>query len=122
MPKKIAIIEDEETLVKALEAELQHSGYETISAPDGKSGISLIEKEQPNLILLDILMPKLDGFAVLEKIKKEHTTKKIPVIMLSNLGHENDIKKAMEMGAEDYFVKSSTNLQDLPKKIKKYLS
>lgn len=119
--KKIAVVEDDEILLKALNIELLSDAYEVVSAKDGEIGLELIRKEKPDLILLDILLPKMNGFEVLEKIKKDEKTKNIPVIILSNLGQDADIEKGMKLGAKDYHVKASTDLSELSEKIEKYL-
>lgn len=116
---KIAILEDEAILSQALSVELLSEGYEVIGASDGKSGLALLKKEKPDVVLLDIMMPVMDGFEVLEEIKK--MKKKPKVIVLSNLGENSDKDKAMELGASDYYVKSSTDLTSLRSKIEKLL-
>ena len=119
--KKIIVVEDEDVLVKALSIELLGAGFEVMSALDGEAGLALIQKEEPDLVLLDLTMPKLPGFEVLKKLKEEANTKHIPVVILSNLGQDEDKKKGLELGAVDYFVKSSTDLSLLTEKIKKIL-
>lgn len=119
--KKIIVLEDEEVLVKALSIELLGAGFEVKSASDGEAGLKLIEDEGPDLVLLDLTMPKLSGFEVLKKIKEDKNLKHIPVIILSNLGQDEDKKKGLELGAEDYFVKSSTDLTVLTEKLKTLL-
>ena len=119
--KKIIVVEDEDVLVKALSIELLGAGFEVSSALDGEAGLALIQKEKPDLVLLDLTMPKLPGFEVLKKLKEEASTKHIPVVILSNLGQDEDKKKGLELGAVDYFVKSSTDLSLLTEKIKKIL-
>ena len=119
--KKIIILEDDRILLKALNIELISNGFEVLSAADGASGIKIIEKEKPDLVLLDLVMPKMHGFEVLKKLKNNKNTKNIPVIILSNLGQEEEIKKGMELGAFDYYKKASTDLNELSDKIKKSL-
>jgi two-component system alkaline phosphatase synthesis response regulator PhoP len=119
--KKIAVIEDEKILLKAIEIELSDAGYTVVTALDGKTGVELIKNEHPDLVLLDIIMPKMSGFEVLENIKKDTRVKDIPVIILTNLGHEDDRKKGMDLGAVDYFIKSITDLATIAGKIKKIL-
>ncbi len=119
--KKIIILEDDRILLKALNIELISNGFEVLSATDGVAGIKIIEKEKPDLILLDLVMPKMHGFEVLKKLKNNKNTKNIPVIILSNLGQEEEIKKGMELGAFDYYKKASTDLSELSDKIKKSL-
>ncbi len=119
---KIIVLEDEQVLQKALSIELLGAGFEVLSALDGEAGLTLIRKENPDLVLLDLTMPKLPGFEVLQQLKSDKKTSAIPVVILSNLGQDADKKKGMELGAEDYFVKSSTDLSLLTEKIKKILA
>lgn len=120
--KTIVIIEDENILQKALNIEVLSAGYEVISASNGEAGLEVIKKTEPDLVLLDLVMPSMNGFEVIEKMKKSKATKNIPIIVLSNLGQEEDKKKALKMGADDYFVKSSTNLEYVTEKIENVLS
>jgi len=119
---KIAIIEDELILLQALSTELTREGFEIVSATDGEAGLKIVEEEQPDLIILDIILPNKNGFEVLEEFKTNEKTKKIPVIILSNLGQSDDLRKGLELGAEDYFVKSATDLANLATKIRKILA
>ena len=120
MPK-ILIIEDEEILQRSLSEYLIEENFETVCASDGEQGLELVKKESPDLVILDIILPKLDGFQVLEKIKEESETKNIPVILLTNLESPEDIQKAFDRGATTYLVKSDYKLEDVAKKIKETL-
>jgi DNA-binding response OmpR family regulator len=122
MKKKIVLIEDDQILLKALNMELLKQGYEILSSIDGQNGLALVKKEMPDLIILDLVLPKMHGFNVLEMLKVDANTRKIPVIILSNLGQIDDVKKGIKLGAEDYYIKASTDLSDLSKKIKKLLA
>jgi DNA-binding response OmpR family regulator len=122
MIKKIIVIEDEQILLRALNVELLSQGFEVLSAKDGESGLRLITEEEPQLVLLDLILPKLHGFEVLKALKGSEKTKNIPVIILSNLGQDSDIKKAQELGAAGYFVKASTDLSELSLRINKILT
>ena len=119
--KKIIIVEDEKVLIKILSIELLTAGYQILSSPDGKSGLDLIRKEKPDLGLLDLLMPKMDGFQVLDALKKDEATKEIPVIVFSNDDKSEDQKKVRAMGVVDYLIKPQSKLKDLVKKIKETL-
>ena len=119
--KKILVIEDEATLQKALNEVLSEEGYEVISSLDGLKGLELAKKETPDLILLDIILPKMDGFEVLKRIKEDDKISEIPVIILTNLSDINDIQKALDLGATTYLVKADFHLEDVLKKIKKVL-
>ncbi|MDO9231330.1 MAG: response regulator [bacterium] len=119
--KKILIIEDEETLQKALAQYLEEENFEVFGAMDGEKGIAMVKKEKPDLVLLDIILPKKDGFQVLEEIKQNEDTKNIPVILLTNLESIDDIQKAFDKGATTYLVKSEYKLEDIVKKINETL-
>lgn len=121
MAKKILVIEDEATLQKALLQVLTQSGYEALSALDGEKGWELAQSEIPDLILLDIILPKMDGFDVLKKIKADAKTDRIPVIILTNLGDLTNIQKALELGANTYLVKADFHLDDVLAKIEQTL-
>lgn len=118
---KILIVEDEEFLVRALKDNLEAEGCTVDIATNGEEALGEIKKQKPNLILLDLLMPKRDGFYVLEEVKKNPEWKLIPVIVLSNLGGDVEIKRALEMGADDYFVKSQHPIEEVIEKVKEYL-
>lgn len=115
--KIILIIEDEQTLLKAMSMKLMDRSYKVISAIDGKSGLQLAKSGQPDLILLDILLPVMDGFEVLKELKKDKKTKNIPVLILSNLGQREEIKKGKKLGAVDYLVKADFKLEEILDKI-----
>ncbi len=119
---KILIIEDESSLQASLKEFLSLENFETIGAFNGEEGVELAIKECPDLILLDIILPKKNGFEVLEEIKKNEKTKKIPVILLTNLESPDDVTKAFEMGVTTYLVKSSYSLEDIVKKIKETIN
>lgn len=118
---RILIVEDEEFLVRALKDNLEAEGYTVDVAMNGDGAMEQIKTHRPNLILLDLLMPKRDGFYVLEEVKKNPEWRLIPIIVLSNLGGDAEIKKALEMGAADYFVKSQHPIEEVIEKIKEYL-
>jgi len=119
--KKILIIEDEPSLQKSLMDYLELEGFEVSGALDGEKGIELAKNEKPDLILLDIILPKKDGYEVLDVIKKDEEIKNIPVILLTNLESQEDIVKGMEKGAISYLVKSDYKLEEVVKKIKEAL-
>lgn len=111
--KRIVIAEDEMVLLKALTIELKNSGFEVVCATNGEAVIDLVQKEKPDLLLLDILMPKLSGLDALEKIRGHRGFKHLPVIVLSNLSQEDDIKRAKELGVIKYYVKATVDLVEL---------
>jgi DNA-binding response OmpR family regulator len=116
---KILIIEDEEALVNVLEKKLLYEDYEVSIAHDGQEGMNKIKTTNPDLILLDIVMPKMNGFEVLENLKKDKKISSIPVIVLSNSGYSVDLDKALDLGAADYLVKAEFNLDEVAEKIEK---
>jgi DNA-binding response OmpR family regulator len=117
----ILIAEDEDFLVRTLKDNLDTEGYTVYVAKNGEEAIQRIKEKKPDLILLDLLMPKKDGFYVLGEVKSNPDWKLIPVIILSNLGEDESIKRALEAGADDYFVKSQHPIQEVVEKVKDYL-
>lgn len=120
--KKILFIEDEAALQKTFGDFLFQEGYKMISALDGEIGLKLAKQERPDLILLDLVLPKMHGFEVLKKLKEDLETKEIPIIILTNLEKTGDIDKALELGATTYLVKASYSLEEVLEKIKKALN
>jgi len=114
----ILIVEDEPTLQKALSIALEREGYEVKSALEGEAGLKLAKESKPNLILLDLILPKIDGFEILAELKKDESTKEIPVIILTNLESSQDIEKALVLGAKTYLVKANYDLKDVILKVK----
>ncbi|PIT95524.1 response regulator [Candidatus Falkowbacteria bacterium CG10_big_fil_rev_8_21_14_0_10_38_22] len=96
-------------------------GFAAVVAGNGAEGLDIARKEQPDIIMLDVILPQIDGFSVLEELKKDKLTKDIPVIMLTNLGTDEDKAKGEKMGAVDYFVKASLTPAQISEKIKKHL-
>ncbi|MFA6096782.1 MAG: response regulator [Candidatus Paceibacterota bacterium] len=116
--KKILVVEDEATLQKALNDVLVGEGFDVVSALDGEKGFQLAKEEKPDIILLDIILPKMDGFEVLTNLKATEETKEIPVIILTNLSDLENIQKALDLGANTYLVKADFHLDDVLKKVK----
>ncbi|MCD6429505.1 response regulator [bacterium] len=119
--KKILFIEDESALQKTLGESLRQEGFEIISALDGETGLNLAKAEIPDLILLDLILPRMHGLKVLEALKADEKTKDIPVIVLTNVEEVEEVEKALELGAKNYLVKSSYQLEEVIEKIKKAL-
>jgi DNA-binding response OmpR family regulator len=120
--KKILFIEDESALQMTLGNMLTKQGYEVLKAMDGKIGLELAENKHPDLILLDLILPKMDGFGVLKGLKENEETKEIPVIILTNLENTGDVQRALELGAMTYLTKANYTLAEISKKIEKILS
>lgn len=117
--KKILIAEDDKPIAKALELKLKNSGFDVVTVVNGEDAMTEVEKGGFDLILLDLMMPKKDGFAFLEEAKTKKI--KVPVIILSNLSQEGDMEKTRSLGAAGYFVKSNTPLIEIVANIKKML-
>ena len=116
-PRRILLAEDDRFLRKAAETTLKQQGYTVITAADGEEALRVARSAPPDLILLDVIMPKLNGFQVLDALKKDPTTAHIPVIILSNLGQDRDVQQAMEAGATAYFIKADLSLQALVQRV-----
>jgi CheY-like chemotaxis protein len=111
--RRILLAEDDRFLRKAATAMLGARGFEVFSAVEGEEAVRVARREHPDLILLDLIMPKVDGFEALRMLKADPTTAGIPVIVLSNLGQDSDVRAATAAGAIGYFVKSNVSLDDL---------
>lgn len=119
--KTILFIEDESALQKTLGEILTQEGYEMVFALDGEVGLKLAKTKKPDLILLDLILPKIHGFEVLKKLKEDKETKDIPIIVLTNLEGIADVDKALQLGATTYLVKAQYSLEEVVEKIKKTL-
>ena len=119
--KKILIIEDEKTLRFLIVQTLIEEGFEVEEAIDGEEGIQKLKENKPDLILLDLLLPGIDGFEVLSRIKRDSDLESIPVIILSNLGQEEEIERGSRLGAIDYLIKAHFTLDEIAARVKKVL-
>jgi DNA-binding response OmpR family regulator len=119
--KKVMIVEDDEYISKVYEIKFAKEGIAISIARDGEEAVKKITEEVPDLILLDLMIPKKDGFAVLEEIKKKPKLAKIPVIVLSNLGQATDIERVKKLGANEFLVKVDHPIQDVINKVHGYL-
>lgn len=119
--KKIAVVEDDPFLSKAFLLKLSNAGFEVVSIKDGQEAMDIIKKENPNLILLDLMLPRRSGFEILTDIKADSKLKEIPVLILSNLGQEEEREKGMKLGAKEYLVKTDIKLEEVVEKINNYL-
>ena len=119
--KKVLIIEDEPDMRGILVSMVESADYQVIEAKDGQQGLDLAVKKEPDIILLDIMLPKLNGFEVLDKLRYNPTTQDIPVIILSNLGQEKEVVKGKALGAVDYLIKADIHLTEILEKIGKYV-
>jgi len=116
--KTILLIEDEAALQKTMGDVLSQEGYEVLFALDGEVGVRLAKEKTPHLILLDLVLPKMMGFEVLQQLKDDSSTKDIPVIVLTNLENLQDIERATDLGATTYLVKSNYELGEVVAKVK----
>ena len=119
--RRILLAEDDRLLRKAAEATLKRKGFTVFTAEDGEEAFRVAKAELPDLVLLDLIMPKRQGFDVLRDLKGCPETARIPVIVLSNLGQERDIQQAMEYGAVAYYVKANLSLEGLVKRVEETL-
>ena len=115
---KILIVEDDRFLRELITQKVGAEGYEVVGATDGEEGLRVAGEENPDLILLDLILPAMDGFEVLRQLKGAAATKDIPVIILSNLGQKEDIDKCMQLGAIDYMIKAHFTPGEIAEKIK----
>lgn len=118
---RILIVEDEDFLIKALVDNFEIEGFTVDAASNGEDAINKITKQKPDMVLLDLLLPKKGGFDVLKEMKTNPEWSLVPVIVLSNLGGDEQIKRALEMGADDYFVKSQHPIEEVVQKVKQIL-
>ncbi len=117
----ILLVEDDTFLAGIYQKKFELEGFKISIADNGEKGLMDAKKKKPNIILLDILLPKLDGFSVLEKLKKDPTTKMIPVILLTNLGQKDDVQKGLDAGAVDYLIKAHFKPSEIVDKVNEIL-
>jgi two-component system, OmpR family, phosphate regulon response regulator PhoB len=119
---RILLAEDDRFLRKAAETMLKRSGFTVIPAADGEEALRLAREHVPDLLLLDLIMPKMQGFDVLRELKAQPETAGIPVIVLSNLGQDSDVQLARERGAHDYIIKSNIALEQLVERVRAFFA
>ncbi len=119
--KKVLIVEDDNFLLKVYLERLRDEGYDVSVATNGEEALTMAQQEQPGLILLDMILPRMSGFDFLKKIKKLDDLKDVPIIVLSNLGQDADVEQAMKLGAEDYHVKANHSFRSVIEKIAKHV-
>lgn len=118
---KILVVEDDRFLASAFRAKLVKSGFEVRIAYDGVEGLDALNDWLPDLIVLDLVMPEMDGFGFLEVIKQQEVLRSLPIIVMSNLGQQSDIDKALALGANNYISKSELSIGEIVDEVKKYL-
>lgn len=121
MPKTILIIEDDKFLRELIARKLKEENFKVLEAVDGEEGLKKIKEENPDLLLLDLILPGIDGFGVLMKMREESILTSIPVIILSNLGQREEVEKGLSLGASDYLIKAHFTPAEIIEKIKNAL-
>jgi DNA-binding response OmpR family regulator len=116
--KKILLVEDEPLLGNLLKQRLEHEGVEVILARDGEEALNVLRTTKPDLILLDIILPKISGFELLETLQADPQLERAPVVIVSNLGQDSDMQKGQALGAIQYFVKAKVSIEDLVERVK----
>jgi DNA-binding response OmpR family regulator len=115
---KLLLVEDDEFLQKILLAKFLKEGFDVVAASDGEKALESLKERPPQLVLLDLILPKMTGFDVLSDIRMDPATKDLPVIILSNLGQEEDIRRGKDLGALDFLVKADISVNDVVRKVK----
>ena len=119
--KTVLIIEDELFLVQAYKIKFEKEGVNILVANDGKAALEFLAKDPPDVVLLDLLLPGVSGFEVLEAMRKNEKWKTVPVIILTNMGQPQDMERGKALGVSDYIIKANTKINDIVEKVKKYL-
>jgi DNA-binding response OmpR family regulator len=119
--RRVLLVEDERMLAEMYATKFTMEGYEVVKAFDGAEGLAAAKESDPDIILLDIIMPKLDGFAVLKELRADPKLKSVPVVLLTNLGQDDDVSKGKKLGATDYFVKADHTPAEVVEKVKQTL-
>lgn len=119
--RKLLIVEDDKMIGSMYRTKLEQDGFIVLAAEDGSQGLEMAIRDKPDLIMLDVIMPQLDGFSVLQELRTNASTKQTPIIMLTNLGTDEDKAKGQKLGATDYIVKANLTPSQVSELIKKYL-
>lgn len=122
MPQKILVVEDDKFLRELIARKLREEDFDVVEAIDGEEAVKKIVQENPHIVLLDLILPGIDGFEVLAKIKEDPQLSQIPVIILSNLGQRDDIEKGLRLGAVDFLVKAHFTPAEIIDKVKRVLA
>lgn len=121
MAKTIVVIEDDKFLRELISQKLMKEGYDVFGAVDGEEGFQMVKSKKPDLVLLDLILPGMDGFEVLEKLKKDPDVAGIPVIILSNLDQKEDMEKIFKLGAVDFLIKARSTPGEVVDKVREIL-
>ncbi len=119
---KVLVIEDDSFLRGVLARKLKEEGFEVLEAKDGEEGLQKAQEESPDMILLDIVLPEMDGFEVLSRLKDNEKSSHIPVIILSNLGQPDERERGLKLGAVAFLIKATLTPQEIVQEVKKYLT
>jgi adenylate cyclase len=117
MAKIVLIVEDEQSMQRALKNKLEHAGYTVLTANDGEGAVEALRSSKPDLVLLDLIMPKLDGISVLRQMKGDDSLRGVPVVILTNLSSGDKVAEAMQLGTFDFLVKANYSLDDVLRKV-----
>lgn len=117
MAKTVLIVEDEQSMQRALKNKLEHAGYAVFVANDGEGAMEALKSSMPDLVLLDLIMPKLDGISVLRQMKADDAMRAVPVVILTNLSSGDKVAEAMQLGTFDFLVKANYSLDDVLRKV-----
>lgn len=118
----IVLVEDDKMISEMYMLKFKAEGFVVYAAEDGKTGVELVREKKPRLVLLDIILPKMDGFSALKMLKSDPEVANIPVVLLTNLGQDGDVRKGLDLGAVDYLVKANFTPSQVIEKIKKFIS
>jgi DNA-binding response OmpR family regulator len=121
MPHRILIVEDDKFVRELISQKLTEEKFEVSSAKDGEEGVLKIESEKPDLVLLDLILPGIDGFEVISKIRENPDTESIPIVILSNLGEKKDVDRGIKLGANDYMIKAHFTPKEIVEKVRSIL-
>jgi len=119
--KKVLIVEDEDIIIQLLQKKLIQEGYEVSVAHNGEEGLNALRESKPDIVLLDIVMPKKSGYEVMEEMSKDPELKKIPIIIISNSGQPVELDKAKELGARDWLIKTEFDPNEVAEKVRKQI-
>lgn len=119
--KSVLIVEDDQFFSGLVAQKLDQAGFEVLLAGGGEEALNVLKEKSPSLIILDLMMPGMDGFEVLSRIKKDEKTKEIPTVVLSNLGQRDEVDRAISLGADDFLIKVNFTLDEIVEKVKEII-
>ena len=117
MAKNLLVVEDEPSMQRALKSKLEHGGFSVKAASDGEEALAILASEVPDLVLLDLIMPKIDGISVIRRMKGDERLSAVPIVILTNLSSGDKVAEAMALGTFDFLVKANYSLDDVLKKV-----